>query len=161
MANETVNQEATNGTEGAAEKTFTQAELDQIVQSRLSREREKYADYDSIKEKAARLDQIEEDAKTELQKATERAEKLQAELSAIKQTEAIRIIRDKVAQATGVPANLLSGDTEELCTEQANAILSFKSDTPYPTIKDGGEVQIDTKLDARTAFKEWASKVNN
>ncbi len=161
MANETVKQENATDVKDAGEKTFTQAELNQIVQERLQREREKYADYESMKEKASRLDQIEEDAKSELQKAQEKAEKLQAELSAVKHAEEIRTIRDKVAQATGVPANLLSGETEDLCTEQANAILSFKSATPYPTVKDGGEVQINNKLDAKSAFKEWASAIND
>lgn len=159
MENETVKQENATEVKDAVEKTFTQAELNQIVQERLQREREKYADYESVKEKANRLDQIEEDAKSELQKAQERAEKLQAELSAVKHAEEIRTIRDKVAQATGVPANLLSGETEDLCTEQANAILSFKSSTPYPTVKDGGEVQINNKLDPRSAFKDWASEM--
>lgn len=159
MANETVKQENATEVKEAVEKTFTQAELNQIVQERLQREREKYADYESMKEKANRLDQIEEDAKSELQKAQEKAEKLQAELSAVKHAEEIRTIRDKVAQATGVPANLLSGETEDLCTEQANAILSFKSSTPYPTVKDGGEVQINNKLDPRAAFKDWASEM--
>ena len=83
MANETVKQENATEVKEAVEKTFTQAELNQIVQERLQREREKYADYESMKEKANRLDQIEEDAKSELQKAQEKAEKLQAELSAI------------------------------------------------------------------------------
>lgn len=161
MANETVNQElATEATE-QPEKTFTQSELDQIIGERLKREREKYPDYDALKEKAAKLDQIEEDAKTELQKAQEKAEKLEAELSAMKHTEEVRTIRDKVAQATGVPSNLLTGDTEEVCTDQANAILSFKSPAGYPTIKDGGEIQISNKGDARTAFSEWASAMNN
>ncbi len=159
MEKETVKQEATE-VNGAGEKTFTQAELDQIVQDRLKREREKYGDYNSLKEKAARLDEIEEASKTELQKATERAEKLQAELSAMKHADEIRMIRDKVAQATGVPVGLLSGDTEDACTEQANAILSFKSATPYPTVRDGGEVVVSNKMDARSAFKEWASQVN-
>lgn len=158
MENETVNQENATVNE---EKTFTQTELDQIIGERLKREREKYDDYDSLKEKAQKLDQIEEAAKSELQKATERAEKLQAELSAMKHTEEVRTIRDRVAQATGVPASLLTGDTEEDCTEQANGILSFKTSTGYPTIKDGGEIQISNKVDARTAFNDWASQVNN
>ena len=161
MANETVNQETATNVTDDSEKTFTQAEVNSLISERLKREREKYADYDEAKEKASRLDQIEENAKSELQKATERAEKLQAELSAIKHSEEIRNIRDKVAQTTGVPANLLSGETEEACTEQANAILSFKSSTPYPTVKDGGEPQFNNKLDARTAFKEWAAQVND
>lgn len=158
MDNETVNQENATVNE---DKTFTQAELDQIISERLKREREKYHDYDALKEKAQKLDQIEEDAKSELQKAQERAEKLQAELSAMKHTEEVRNIRDRVAQTTGVPSSLLTGDTEEECTEQANGILSFKSSAGYPTIKDGGEIQINTKLDARTAFSDWASQVNN
>ena len=44
MATETVNQEAT--IDEGSEKTFTQAELDQIVQDRLRREREKFTDYE-------------------------------------------------------------------------------------------------------------------
>ena len=84
MEKETVNQETATINEGSAEKTFTQSELDQIISERLKREREKYGDYDLLKEKAQRLDQIEEDAKTELQKAQERAEKLQTELSELK-----------------------------------------------------------------------------
>ena len=161
MANETVNQENATTVNEGAEKTFTQAELDQIISDRLKREREKYGDYDALKEKAQKLDKIEEDAKSELQKATERAEKLQAELSAMKHSEEVRSIRDRVAQTTGVPAHLLNGDTEETCTEQANAILSFKTaQTGYPTVKDGGEIQINSKTDARTAFREWASQVN-
>ena len=128
MEKETVNQEtATEINEGSAEKTFTQAELDQIIQDRLKRERDKYLDYESLKEKAQRLDQIEEDAKTELQKAQERAERLQTELSEMKHAQEVRAIRDKVAQTTGVPASLLTGDTEEACNEQAAGILSFKS----------------------------------
>lgn len=161
MANETVKQEnATNVNDGGSEKTFTQAELDQIVQDRLKREREKYGDYDALKEKAERLDKIEEDAKSELQKATERAEKLQSELTEIKHANEIRTIRDKVAQETGVPASLLSGDTEEACNEQAKGILAFKNPDRYPTVKDSGEVTPKVSNDARAEFKQWASEIN-
>ena len=158
---ETVNQETNGATPQAEAKTFSQDELNAIVRDSLDRERAKYAGFDDFKAKAEKYDQMEEANKTELQKATEKAEKLENELNALKTAEAIRAIRDKVAQATGVPANLLSGETEDLCTEQANAILSFKSATPYPTVKDGGEVQINNKLDAKSAFKEWASAIND
>ena len=139
-------------------RTFTQEEVNSFLAKDRKQMEEKYSDYAELKEKAARLDEIEENAKSELQKAQEKAEKLQAEVTAYKRDAEIRTIREKVAQTTGVPAGLLSGDTEEACTEQANAILTFKADAPYPTIKDGGEVQHSTKLDARAAFKEWASK---
>ena len=165
MEKETVNQEtATNINEGSAEKTFTQAELDQIISERLKREREKYVDYDSLKEKAQKLDQIEEDAKSELQKAQERAEKLQTELSELKHAQEVRAIRDKVAQETGVPASLLTGDTEDACNQQAAGILSFKTtanNSAYPTVKDGGEIQKTIEGSTRQQFAQWAADAFN
>ena len=56
------------------ENTFTQADIDRIINKRFA----KYADYDELKAKAERLDEIEEANKTELQKVTERADRLQA-----------------------------------------------------------------------------------
>ena len=38
----------------ADDKTFTQAEMDSIIEGRLARERQKYADYDDLKEKQRR-----------------------------------------------------------------------------------------------------------
>ena len=157
MDKETVNQEIATEVNDS-EKTFTQSELDQIISERLKREREKYTDYESLKEKAQRLDQIEEDAKSELQKAQERAEKLQTELSELKRAEEVRMIRDKVAQSTGVPSSLLTGNTEEEGTEQAAGILSFKTSSNYPTVKDGGEIQKTVDGSTRQQFAEWASQ---
>ena len=54
---ETVNQE-TNGTAAETQeneqRTFTQAEMNAIIQDRLTRERGKYADYEALKAKAAK-----------------------------------------------------------------------------------------------------------
>ena len=36
----------------ADDKTFTQAEMDSIIEGRLARERQKYADYEDLREKA-------------------------------------------------------------------------------------------------------------
>lgn len=69
---ETVNQE-TNGTAAETQeneqRTFTQAEMNAIIQDRLTRERGKYADYEALKAKAAKFDEAEEAGKTDLQKA--------------------------------------------------------------------------------------------
>ena len=96
---ETVNQEnkATENTE----KTFTQAEVDAIVGDRLKRDRQKYADYDALKEKAEKFDAMEEANKSELQKAIERGDALQNELNTMKAANTVRDMREKVAEETG------------------------------------------------------------
>lgn len=55
----------------ADDKTFTQAEMDSIIEGRLARERQKYADYDDLKEKASKYDEYQAQNKTELQKEKE------------------------------------------------------------------------------------------
>ena len=144
---------------GAVEqsKTFTQDELNQLIGDRLARERAKYADYESLKERAAKFDQIEEESKTELQKATEKAEKLQAELDKLQKAEAVRVIREEVANEIGVPAGLLTAETKEDCEAQAKAILSFAkpSNNGYPAVKDAGEVGRTSSGSTRDQFEEW------
>jgi hypothetical protein len=51
----------------------SQEELDRIVSTRLAREREKFADYDDLKAKAAKHDESLEAAKTDAEKAIEAA----------------------------------------------------------------------------------------
>ena len=95
--------------------------------------------------------------KSELQKASERVASLEAQLDSMKKTEEIRAIRDKVSQDTGIPANLLTGDTEEACIEQANAIKDYATPS-YPTLRDAGEIRGTSKADTRTQFAEWAAQ---
>lgn len=148
---ETVNQETTTGTE---QTTFTQDEVNRIVNDRLKREREKYADYEEVKGKAAKYDAYEEESKSAIQKATEKAEKLQAEINAMKKAEEVRGIRAKVAQETGVPEHLLSGETEDACTAQAEAIKAFAKPT-YPAVKDGGEPNVAPGASTAQQFASW------
>lgn len=142
-------------------KTFTQDELNAIVSDRLKREREKYADYESLREKATKLDEIEAASKTELQKATERAQALEAELNGLKKAEDIRKLRDQVANETGVPANLLSGEDEDTLKAQALGIKNFAQGNAYPQIKDGGEVTTTAGMSARDAFIAFAKEQND
>lgn len=152
---ETVNQ-------GNEEKVFTQEEVDQIVEGRLARERKRYgdmSDYEELKEKALKFDQMEEAAKTELQKATERATALEAEVNSLRAAEQLRSIREKVASETGVPVSLLTADTEEACQEQAQAVLTFAKPAGYPQVKDGGEITHKGKQTAQDSFSEWFRSV--
>ena len=157
---ETVNQEnATVENESPAEeKRFTQAELDKVVADRLARERQKYEGFSELKEKAAKFDELEAASKTELQKATERAEKLEKELNTLKKAEEVRAIRAKVAKEEGIPENLLTGETEEACVEQAKAINAYANPGTYPSLRDGGEVQNVVKGSTKQQFADWANK---
>ena len=156
---ETVNQEnnaTTNEQPKTEEKLFTQDEVNGFFNNRYSEMMAKLNEYEG---KAKKYDELEEANKTELQKATERAEKLEAELASMKKAETIREVRSKVATETGVPANLLTGETEEDCKAQANAIMSFAKPVGYPSVKDGGEIQNVAKPSAKQQFAEWANQV--
>ena len=141
-------------TQSVPEKTFTQADVDRIVTNRLS----KYSDYEELKAKAAKFDEAEEANKSELQKAIDKANGLQAELDGLKEANAIREVRDEVSQKTGVPASLLTGKTTEECEAQAAAIAEYKAQTApgvYPQVKDGGDPQISIKKETRDQFADW------
>lgn len=141
------------------ERTFSQADVDEIVKSRLAKERAKYGDYEVLQQKASKFDEMEEANKSELQKVTERANALQQQLDAMNRANEIRGIREKVASEIGVPAALLTGETEEECTTQANGILAFKNEqqaSKYPSVKDGGEVQhTKSKKSVEEQFSDW------
>lgn len=137
-------------------KTFTQEELNAIVSDRVKRANEKYADYDDLKAKASKFDEIEEKNKSELEKATENNRALQAELEALKASNALRDIKEKVSNETGVPMHLLTADSEEALFEQAKAISEYAKPQGYPTVKDGGEVHQVGKHSTRDQFAEWA-----
>ena len=142
---ETVNQEV---------KTFTQEEVDVIVGDRLKRERAKYADYDTLIEKAGKYDTEQE----ELQKIIEARDSLQAELDNMKAAEEVRKMREQVSQETGVPTALLTGATAEECKAQAEAILNYAKPKGYPEVRDGGEVVNVGKKTTRQQFADWANE---
>ena len=151
---ETVNQDVIETAETET-RTFSQAEVDAIVGDRLKRERSKFADYDTLKEKAGRLDAIEEANKTELQKATEKVTALQDELNGLKHAESLRAMREKVSTETGVPMSLITADNEDDARKQAEDIIAFARPAGYPTVKDGGEVRNTGKATTRQQFADW------
>lgn len=133
-----------------AQKTFTQDEVNRIVADRVA----DFKDYKIYKEKAAKYDEQVEASKSELQKATERADSLQAELDALKTAEQIRNVRDEVASSKGIPASLLTGTTAEECESQADALLAWaQKPAGYPKIPDGGD-PISNKS-AAEQFADW------
>lgn len=84
---------------------------------------------------------------------------LKDELAGLKNANALRDLREKVSKDTGVPVSLLTGETEEACKSQAEAIKSFAdtSKAPgYPGLPDRGEVHNPGGTSARDQFANWA-----
>lgn len=147
-------QEVTTTQDAPQERTFTQSEVDRIVTKRLS----DFSDYEELKAKAAKFDEAEEANKSELQKAIDRANALQSQLDDLQQRDTVRQVRDEVSKETGVPASLLTASTKEECEAQAKAIAEYKAQTApsaYPTVKDGGDPQMNAKKTTRDQFADW------
>ncbi len=104
-------------------------------------------------EQIAALETAGKDAKAH----KERADQLQAELDGMKKAESIRNIRLKVAADKKVPSNLLTGETEEDCAKQADAILAFAKPGNYPKVQDGGEPAGGA---TRDQFAAWMAGTN-
>ncbi len=68
-------QNAQSEAQGDLQETrrLTQSEVDNIVQDRLARERKKFADYDDLKSKASRFDEMEAESLSAQEKAEKRA----------------------------------------------------------------------------------------
>ena len=153
----TDNQNSQEEAQTQEQKTFTQAELDAVVKDRLKREREKYADFDALKAKAAKFDEIEQANKTELEKANEQVSALKAQLDGIKKAEELREMRTKIATENNVPIELLTGATEEECQTQADKVKEMLSASGVPVaVRDGGEATFSGKVLTRTQFANWA-----
>lgn len=71
---------------------------------------------------AQRLAEIEESQKTEAQKLQEERDQAKADLAA----ERTARLRAEVAAEKGIPANLLSGSTQEELEASADALLAFR-----------------------------------
>lgn len=139
------------------EKTFTQAEVNAMIGKRVNEVTAKFADYDALKAKAEQFDKL-GDEKSELQKANERADALQARLDKLNKANAVKEVRGKISKEMGVPAELLTEESEEACKKQAEAILAFAKPQGYPGAKPNkGSSQPMTQMDADMAA--WANQI--
>lgn len=124
-------------------KTFTQADLDKIVQERLARERQKFTDYDDLKAKATKLDELEQERKTELEKLQERAERAEADRTRAEERARSALTRAAVvAAASGkvvdpeaafvlLDQSQIVYDDDGLATNVAELIDSLLEAKPY------------------------------
>ena len=85
-------------------KSFTQEQVDQIVERRLAKERGKYKDYDEFKSKAMRLDEMENAGKSELDKLKESNAALRKQIDDAAAEKQHAEWVSEVAKDKGVPA---------------------------------------------------------
>lgn len=83
----------------------------------------------------ARVKEFEDREKTETQKQQEALDKAQRELAEV----TLAKTRAEVAAAKGVPAGLLTGDTQEALEASADALIAFKGDKQPDRLVVGGE----------------------
>lgn len=100
----------------------SQEELNRIIEKRLERERSKFADYDDLRKRAAKLDEIEAEQMSEVERAQKRAE--EAEAAAEKaRTEMLRF---RVASKHGISSEdaelFLTASDEETLEAQAKRL---------------------------------------
>lgn len=124
------------------EPITSQEQLDGILKGRLAREREKaaakYADYDELKAKAAKFDEVEAAQMSDLEKAKKEVEELKAAAAKRDEADRVRGLKAKVSKATGVPADLISGADEESMTAFAKSVAEFAKKPSAPKLQESG-----------------------
>lgn len=115
---------ATSDVDGSDFQPITSQEaLDKIIGQRIDGVKKKYAGFDELRAKAAKFDEFQEASKSELQKVSERAQQLEAELA----SERDKAIRVTIAAAKGVPASALTGSTPDELEASADALLEWRA----------------------------------
>lgn len=117
-------------------KTFTQEDLDKKIEARLKREREKYADYDELKQAQQELEELKKGQMSEQEKLAAELEKAKKEAAeAAAKTAALELERtkEKVCREVGLPdgfADRLKGTTEEELKADAESLKKLVPATP-------------------------------
>lgn len=159
----------------SADRSFSQAEVDRIVQDRLARAKAKPPeDYEELKARAAKLDEIEESNKTELQKERDRAAKAEARATQVEaEAKEIRLRAAILAEAakpdrkvvdTDAVIALLDRATLELDdngnpTNIAKAMDSLLEAKPFLVAANGG-ARGNADLGARGGGKNQLSSAD-
>ena len=127
--------EENNGQEAAEFKPITsQEELNKLIGERIGKVKSQFADYDDLKAKAAKFDEVEQASKSELEKAQERIAELEGRAT---QAERAALVT-KIAAEEGVIPEVLTGSTEEEMRAAAKRVIEWANQgkrTPPPPKK--------------------------
>lgn len=131
---------ATENPPAGDSQVFTQEQVNQLVGKTRKEERAKYANYEKYKADSEKLAEIENANKSELEKFKERAESAEAALAAIKQAEEQMAWKKEVSEKTGVPAEVIQGNTKEDMESFAESIQKYfpQPDASRPYVSSDG-----------------------
>lgn len=129
---------------GSEEAKFTEAEVNAKIEAAIKARFSKFADYDAIKEKAGKVDEMQ----TTIDELNQSKSDLEAQLAELNKSKEHSELIATVAKKTGRTVeeiSLLQGDDEETLTKAAEAIWkkyepSSREGTPLgaPPTSDGG-----------------------
>ena len=102
---------------------------------------------------ADELEQLKESQKSELQKAQDAAKTAKDELEKLKAERETEKARAKVSAETGVPADLIAGDTEDEMRDFAKRLAEHYKSDAAPVVPSAGKIAREPEDDAKTAAK--------
>lgn len=134
----------------------SQEELNKLIGERIGKVQAKFADYNDLKAKAAKFDEVEQASKSELEKAQERI----AELERTAATAQRAALVTRIASEEGVIPEVLVGETEEEMRAAAKRVLEWASQgkrtapTPKPLASGSASPKDGEKGRAAAALRE-------
>lgn len=136
------------------ETLFSQNEIDtNIIPKRLERERSKFADYDTLKEKAGKVDTIKSDYETKLKAESDAKADLESKLKkATLETDKVKIVHE--FKLSDDLSEFVTGETVDEMRQRAEKLAKgFKGGVP--PVNKGGKPEgktSDSKSIARNLF---------
>lgn len=126
---------------------LTQADVDKVVETRLERDRKKFADYDDLKEKAGKVDTISKDYEGKIKDKDTKIGELSGEVKkANLETDKVKILREFK----------LSDDVADFITGDSLDDMRSKAEKLQKHVGTGGKVVI--KKDGKPEDKETGNK---
>lgn len=132
-----------------------QSEVDKVVETRLERQKKQYADYDTLKEKAGKVDTIAKEWETKLGEKDTTIGDLQGKLkSAELATEKVKVIHE--FKLSDELSEFVTGDTADELRQRAEKLSKGIGTSGGKIVinKEGkpGEKQTDSKKIAKSLF---------
>lgn len=132
-----------------------QSEVDKVVETRLERQKKQFADYDTLKEKAGKVDTINKDWETKLGEKDTAIGELQGKLkSAELATDKVKLIHE--FKLSDELSDFVTGDTADEMRERAEKLSKGIGVSGGKVVinKEGkpGEKQTDSKKIAKSLF---------